>query len=132
MKKTGNNFTLDTCFIIDLFDNKIDIINFQKHKTFLIPSITIGELFFGASLSKLKEKHFKKINELISNFPILNVDEFTGKIYGEIKAQLKLKGTPIPENDIWIAALSIQHNSTLISNDKHFRFIKKQLKILNY
>jgi len=109
MKKIGNKFLLDTCFLIDLFDNKVDIVSFQKNKLFFIPSIAIGELYFGASLSKLKEKHIKKINELFDSFPVLNIDKDTAKMYADIKLKLRTQGTPIPENDIWIAALSMQY-----------------------
>jgi tRNA(fMet)-specific endonuclease VapC len=37
-----------------------------------------------------------------------------------IKSALKLRGTPIPENDIWISALAVQYNLVLITRDKHF------------
>ncbi len=44
-------------------------------------------------------------------------------IYGKIKTQLKIKGKPIPENDIWIAAQAIEYDFVLLSNDKHFKMI---------
>ncbi|MEM7184769.1 MAG: PIN domain-containing protein [Spirochaetota bacterium] len=40
-----------------------------------------------------------------------------------MKAELKKKGKPIPENDIWIAALAIQYTATLVTKDKHFKNI---------
>ncbi len=43
--------------------------------------------------------------------------------YGEIKNLLKEKGKPIPENDIWIAAIAKEHNLVLITKDKHFRLV---------
>jgi predicted nucleic acid-binding protein len=46
-------------------------------------------------------------------------------------SKLKLAGKPIPENDIWIAALSMQHNIPLVTSDSHFRHIK-DLKLLNW
>ncbi len=41
-------------------------------------------------------------------------------VYGNIKAALRKKGKPIPENDIWIAALSLQNNLALVTRDQHF------------
>ncbi len=41
--------------------------------------------------------------------------------YGQIKNELRSKGKPIPENDVWIAALAIQHGLTLLSRDPHFQ-----------
>ena len=43
--------------------------------------------------------------------------------YGEIKNSLKEKGKPIPENDIWIAAIAKEHNLVLITKDKHFKLV---------
>ena len=42
------------------------------------------------------------------------ITKSTSKIYGKIKTQLKVKGKPIPENDIWTAAHSIEHNAVLL------------------
>ena len=52
--------------------------------------------------------------------PVLACDGDTARYYGEIKAGLRARGRPIPENDIWIAAISRQHNLTLVSRDTHF------------
>lgn len=48
----------------------------------------------------------------------------TARSYGKIKNQLKVKGSPIPENDIWIAALADQYQLLLITGDKHFNNIE--------
>ena len=48
------------------------------------------------------------------------ITKSTSKIYGKIKTKLKQIGKLIPENDIWIAAHSIEHNAFLLSNDKHY------------
>jgi tRNA(fMet)-specific endonuclease VapC len=50
----------------------------------------------------------------------LHIDENTATLYGSIKAALRKKGKPIPENDIWIAAIVQQHDLILITRDKHF------------
>ena len=49
------------------------------------------------------------------------MDELTTLAYGTIKAALRKKGKPIPENDIWIAAIASQHNLTIVTRDKHFK-----------
>ena len=88
-----------------------------------LPSIVIGELYYGAFNSGKKEENIQKIDQLIKESLILACDDTTAKHYGKIKSQLKVKGTPIPENDIWIAALAFQYSLTLISRDTHFSFI---------
>jgi tRNA(fMet)-specific endonuclease VapC len=52
------------------------------------------------------------------------VDEGTSIAYGNIKAALRKKGKPIPENDIWIAAIAKRYELVLIFRDKHFKEIE--------
>jgi len=60
---------------------------------------------------------------LDTNIVIAATDIGTSREYGRIKNLLHKKGHPVPENDIWIAALAIEHGLTLISRDEHFRRI---------
>ena len=69
------------------------------------------------------EENISKISSFSNTVSIIKCDTSTSKHYGKIKAELKKKGKPIPENDIWIAALATQHNSTLVTRDKHFKNI---------
>jgi len=62
---------------------------------------------------------------LIDQCEIIPIDRKTAEIYGRIRAELQRKGKPIPENDIWIAAVAQQHQMTLITNDRHFIDIEK-------
>ena len=62
---------------------------------------------------------------------MLNTDRETASIYGIIKASLKKKGRPIPENDIWIATIAQQYQLILITRDKHFNEINS-LEIENW
>ncbi len=80
----------------------------------------LGELFYGAEQSTRKAENVKKIEEFAVASLVLECNSDTARLYGKIKSQLKARGTPIPENDIWIAALAEQHQLTLITRDKHF------------
>jgi tRNA(fMet)-specific endonuclease VapC len=51
---------------------------------------------------------------------ILVCDDQTTRFYAELKLQLKRAGTPIPINDVWIAALALQHGATLFTRDSDF------------
>ena len=51
---------------------------------------------------------------------LLSADEGTTFIYANLFRQLRTQGTPIPTNDLWIAALTIQHGLLLFSRDTHF------------
>ena len=77
------------------------------------------------------ENNIKNINKLISTYEVLNIDSETSAIYGKVKAILRKNGTPIPENDIWIAATAIQHKLNLSTRDNHFKQIP-DLNLLNW
>ena len=121
---------LDTNIIIDWFRGDEKTISFLNNFDFEIPVIVIGELFYGTENSSKKEKHFEQIKSFIKEVSIINSTNETAKIYASIKSQLKQEGKPIPENDIWIAAIAIENNKSLVTNDQHFTLIKG-LKIIN-
>lgn len=121
---SGESFLLDTNILIGLFSNdNIIVEKISASKEIFIPVIVIGELYFGATQSIKKEENKNRIKSLVENSNILNCTSMTGSIYGTIKAALKSKGNPIPENDIWIAAIAKEHNLALATRDKHFDFV---------
>jgi tRNA(fMet)-specific endonuclease VapC len=69
-------------------------------------------------------KNLTRIDELASNTAVLGCDTETARYYGEVKKALRLKGHPIPENDVWIAAVALQHGLALVTRDTHFDEIK--------
>ena len=125
MKKTGSkSLLLDANAVIDYFKgNKAVVSKIKSAKTIFLPAIVLGELYFGANNSSNKQKHIRQIKKFINFCEILTVDSTTAIHYGTIKATLKKKGKPIPENDIWIAAIARQNKLTILSNDNHFRNI---------
>ncbi len=85
-----------------------------------MPSIVLGELYFGARKSGRVEENLALIDEFATNSSILACDTDTAKEYGVIKNTLQEKGRPIPENDIWIAAIARQYKLIVVTRDTHF------------
>ncbi len=95
-------------------------------------TITYGELLFGAEKSQYSHQAMKILEELTGLIPPLPIPTETGKIYGEIRSMLEKKGTPIGNNDLWIAAHAIALRVVLITNNvKEFRRIPG-LKVDNW
>jgi tRNA(fMet)-specific endonuclease VapC len=116
---------LDSNIVIDLFRNDLHTIEKVKNiSRVYIPVIVLGELYYGANLSNQLNKRLEEIEGFSVKVILLDCTKETAKIYGEIKAYLRNKGTKIPENDIWIAAIARQHKLTLLTNDKHFDYVK--------
>lgn len=112
---------LDTNIIIALFAKNPQVHNrIADAEEVFIPCIAIGELYFGAYKSLKVQDNLTRINDFILNNTVLSCNTETAKLYGDIKNRLKDRGQPIPENDIWIAAIAKQYSLTLISYDTHF------------
>lgn len=121
----NGKYLLDTNIVIALFANDVVVKdNLAKADEVFVPIITIGELCFGARKSARVDENLKRIDELVTNSVVLGCDAETARRYGEIKNALRVKGHPIPENDIWIAAIALQHNLTLATRDTHFSEIE--------
>jgi tRNA(fMet)-specific endonuclease VapC len=86
--------------------------------------ISMGELVFGALKSTRPAANREDLNRRLRGFRILMPDTATADAYGEICFALRRKGRPIPENDIWIAALALQHGLPLLTRDAHFREVE--------
>ena len=88
----------------------------------LMPVPVIAELRFGflnGTKGRENEAHLVRFLDR-PRVEVLRCDEETTVRYAELKLQLKRQGTPIPINDVWIAALVLQHHATLFTRDSDF------------
>lgn len=116
--------------IIALFANQALVKdNLAQASEVFIPSIVIGELCYRARKSGRVGENLARVDELVANTTILVCDAKTARQYGEVKNKLRDKGRPLPENDVWIAALALQHNLTLATRDAHFQEIENLLTV---
>lgn len=96
---------------------KIDQIGFS--------AVSVGELFSGFKGGRREDKNREELNIFLDSPRVvvhaISVD--TAEFYASILNNLKLAGTPIPTNDIWIAAVAFQHGYKLFTKDKHFESV---------
>lgn len=81
-------------------------------------------MHYGARKSSQTEKKLEQLEKLASQAVILPCDAETSYWYGIVKDSLRKTGRPIPENDIWIAAIALQHDLTLATRDNHFQTVE--------
>lgn len=121
----GGEFLLDTNIVIALLaEDKSVTHQLSQADAALLPSPVVGELYFGARHSSRIKENLEKVSELTTAFSVVECGIQTAWHYGQIKQQLRSKGTPIPENDIWIAALAVEYGLILVSRDQHFSYIE--------
>lgn len=90
-----------------------------------IPLFVIGELRAGFAGGNQQSKNAATLQRFLNEPRVsaLLPDEQTTYHYAQIYHQLRVQGKPIPTNDIWIAALAIQHHLVLCTSDAHFQHI---------
>lgn len=97
----------------------------------LMPVPVIAELRFGflnGTKGRENEAHLVRFLDR-GRVEVLCCDEETAVRYAELKLQLKKQGTPIPLNDVWIAALVLQHHATLFTRDSDFERIPQMPRV---
>jgi tRNA(fMet)-specific endonuclease VapC len=91
--------------------------------TIVVSTIVLGELFYGAGLSSRLIENTQRVEEFASSSEVCEVTIETSRHYASIKCALRRNGTPIPNNDIWIAALPQQFDASVATRDHHFRHV---------
>ena len=117
----SGRFLLDTNIVIAIFAKEANVqVHLVRVTEIFVPAIVLGELYYGAHKSSRVTENIAKINEFAANNTVMVSDTATAQAYGQIKNDLRAKGRPIPENDIWIAAIAMQYNLALVTRDSHF------------
>ncbi|GJG88156.1 ribonuclease VapC [Gemmatimonadetes bacterium T265] len=114
-------FLLDTDILIAaLGEDPVVLDAIARSDEVFIPATALGELDYGAAHSARPEQNVDRVTSLAAGQVVLGTDDRTALEYGRLKADLRRRGRPIPDNDLWIAALAVQHDLTLATRDAHF------------
>lgn len=120
MKTKG--YLLDTNICISMLKNKYGVreaISKVNAKNCYVSEVVLGELYFGASFSNNKNERLKDVAFIIEHFKVIPISE-TLPLFGDMKAELKRKGTLIDDFDILIGCAAIVSNLTMVTdNVKH-------------
>lgn len=115
---------LDTSIAIQFLNGNSNMVTQVANlPAVILPLIVVGELLFGAENSSRRLKNLTLYLQFIDNCTVVSLGRETAIIYARTRFDLKRKGRPIPENDIWIAAQCLQNNWKLATNDEHFTYV---------
>jgi tRNA(fMet)-specific endonuclease VapC len=92
-----------------------------------VSAVVLGELRAGFGLGKRRAHNEGELSEFLASSVVylLDVDDEASRIYAEIVAALRAAGTPVPTNDIWIAAVAAREGVRVVTYDAHFRLIER-------
>ena len=114
---------LDTNRYVDLMLPISEVVQKVEAATeVILPFAVLAELSAGF-INGTRRAHNERILSAFLARPFVHPlypDERTVAAYAAISAELHLRGRMIPQNDIWIAALCVQHGLTLYTRDRHF------------
>jgi tRNA(fMet)-specific endonuclease VapC len=117
---------LDTNAYVGFKRNVVEMVDFiVSAESIVFSPIVLGELMFGFRNGTRFKENMEGLNSFLDHevVELVQIGKITSDRYSRIAEQLKRQGTPIPTNDIWIAAQTIEHGAELISSDKHFEKI---------
>ena len=91
-------------------------------ETVFLPFVVVAELRAGFAVGKRAVENERVLRRFLlkEGVAVLYPDDQTTHHYASAFRQLRVQGTPIPTNDVWIAALVLQHNLTIHARDRHF------------
>ena len=96
-----------------------------------LPLIVLGELRAGFAHGSRRSDNEKILARFLgsSRVRVIVPDEQTTHFYADVYAGLRKAGRPIPTNDLWIAALVLQHDLVLFARDSHFDHVPRLAKL---
>jgi tRNA(fMet)-specific endonuclease VapC len=89
----------------------------------VLPVISLGEYLYGLRDSRRRTENEAWLNRIVRALRVAPVTLETAWAYASVRSMLGGKGRPIPANDMWIAALALQHRLPVLSRDTHFDYV---------
>ena len=96
-----------------------------------VPFVVVGELRAGFSAGKKSSDNERNLARFLGRpgIHVLWASDVTTRLYASIFGRLRKIGRPIPTNDLWIAALALEHEAALLTRDPDFRRVTELLVI---
>ena len=114
---------LDTNGYVDFCRGEADTVDLlEKADSIHLPFVVLAELRAGFAVGRRGSENERVLGLFLGKpgVQVIYADDQTTHHYASLYRQLRRQGTPIPTNDIWIAALVLQHGLTLHARDRHF------------
>lgn len=97
----------------------------------VLPFVVLGELRAGFAHGRRQRENERVLRRFLlkDDVSVLFADDQTTHHYASVFRQLREQGTPIPTNDMWLAALVLQHNLALHARDRHFDHLPQLVRV---
>ncbi len=131
---------IDAGYTVDLGLMQVNSANLQElgltlEQTVDISVVVLGELRAGFMQSSRQPQNESELRAFLSSSAVIvhDIDENAASLFAELITELRCAGTPIPVNDIWIAAIALREGATVVTYDSHFAKIRRAaMRILSH
>jgi tRNA(fMet)-specific endonuclease VapC len=123
---------LDTNRYVDFCRGDAAVVKrLQEASLIVLPFITLAELRAGFLCGTRARQNERTLTSFLNSprVAVFYPDEQTTHHYANLFRQLRQQGTPIPTNDLWTAAIVVQHDLLLCARDQHFDHLPQLLRI---
>ncbi len=117
---------LDANAIIDFFSGVGRTLEWLgKAERVIVPAIVVGEVEVGAVPTRRGADTMRALERLLSlpRVEVHPVTRETASFYAIVYRHLRNQGTPVPDNDMWIAACALETGATICTSDRHFSLL---------
>lgn len=123
---------LDTNRYVDLCKGVAETLELlEEAEAIMLPVVVVGELRAGFAHGRQPAENERILRRFLlkDGVRVMYADDQTTHHYASVFRQLRKQGTPIPTNDMWLAALVLQHNLALHARDKHFDHLPQIVRV---
>ena len=123
-----NRYCLDTSAYSQFHRGQEGVVRLIDEAAWIgLPSVVLGELWTGFLLGEQAARNEAELRSFLESDAVeeIGVDHAVAKLYAEILVGLRTKGTPLPTNNIWVAACAARSGATVLTFDEHFAAIER-------
>ena len=123
---------LDTNRYVDLCKGVVETVAvLEEAEAVMLPFVVLGELRAGFAYGRRQIENERVLRRFLLKDGVraLFADDQTTHHYASVFGQLRKQGTPIPTNEMWLAALVLQHNLALHARDRHFDHLPQLVRV---
>ena len=123
---------LDTNRYVDLCKGLTETVTLlEEAEAILLPFVVLGELRAGFAQGRRTAENERILRSFLlkDGVRVLFADDQTTHHYAAVFRQLRKQGTPVPTNEMWLAALVLQHNLALHARDRHFDHLPQLVRV---
>ncbi len=123
-----NRFCLDTSAYSNFRRGEPRVVaHIDRAQWIGIPSVVLGELWAGFLSGARTDENEAQLGEFLAHpvVEVLPMDSSVARIFGEIHADLRARGRPLPTNDLWVAATAVRAGAAVLTFDSQFEAITR-------